>query len=96
MDTNFHMIRDLKKKLEKMELTKGILYSEEIELIKNDLCLKEMDALQAQNLRDFAVMFLSNLQDSAREAENMELFLKISDISSKITHVIDMKLHGMF
>lgn len=79
MKTNFQMLREL---LEKYHPKKRMFFSEgEPELIKETLCINEMDILALRNLRDFVVLFLGNSEDR----EDM-------DRMSAITWCIDDKI----
>lgn len=86
MKTNFQMIRGLNKKYDAMPHKRGFASKEEVELITDTLCLKEMDILQLRNLRDFVVLFL----DSS-DTDRIDRMDKISAITSVIDHNIFMK-----
>ena len=79
MKTNFQMLRELLDKY--YPSRRGIMDIDENNLIKNTLCIDEMDMLQLRNLRDFVVVHLSR-------SERMEDW----DRMSAITHVIDMRI----
>lgn len=79
MKTNHLMLRDL---LEVYHPEKrGILNANEIALIRDMLCLEEMDILALRNLRDFTVASMGN-------SEVMEDW----DRMSAITYVIDTQI----
>jgi hypothetical protein len=59
---------------------RGFVNVEENNLIKETLCLAEMDVLALRNLRDFTVAFLCNTEDNTREDW---------DRMSAITYIID-------
>lgn len=86
MKTNFQMIMELNKKYDAMPHKRGFATKEEVELITDMLCLKEMDILQLRNLRDFVVLFL----DSS-DSDRINTMDKISAITSVIDHNIFMK-----
>ena len=82
METNFHMLKELLENYHAMQ--RGIMSSEEHELIKKALHIDEMDVLQLRNLRDFTVLYMS-------KSEKMEDW----DRMSAITYVIDMRISEM-
>ena len=59
--------------------TEGIVSKEEQKVIKETLCLAEMDILALRNLRDFTVMFYSHKDDRY-------------DKTSVIVYVIDTEI----
>ena len=79
METNFHMLKELLENYHAMQ--RGIMSSEEHELIKKALHIDEMDVLQLRNLRDFTVLYMS-------KSEKMEDW----DRMSAITHAIDIRI----
>ena len=82
MKTNFQMLRELLEVYKPEQ--RGFLNQYEVELIKNTLCIDEMDILQLRNLRDFTVLHLS------RSEKREDL-----DKMSAITHVIDSRIFGL-
>lgn len=76
------MLRNLLGKYHPM--VKGIISTEEKELIEEELHLGEMNPLQLQNLRDFTVLFLTEENDRVKQ-----------DQCSAITHLIDLKLYEL-
>lgn len=76
MNTNHWMLNELLKKYKPSQ--RGILSSEEYELVKETLCVEEMDVLQLRNLRDFTVAHMGH-------SKNMDDWDKLS----AITYVID-------
>lgn len=78
MNTNYQMLKELNKVYTPKRF--GICSAEEVELIRNTLCLKEMDILQLRNLRDFTVAFM--------KGESIEDMDKIS----AITYIIDRQI----
>ncbi|RHV71053.1 MULTISPECIES: hypothetical protein [Clostridia] len=82
MESNFQMLRNLLGKYHPM--VKGIISTEEKELIEEELHLGEMNPLQLQNLRDFTVLFLTEENDRVKQ-----------DQCSAITHLIDLKLYEL-
>ena len=76
MKTNFLMLRDLLEQYKPAR--RGVASCDEIQLIENKLCLKEMDILQLRNLRDFTVAHLGRSED-----------LVDWDKMSAITYIID-------
>ena len=81
MKTNFLMLRELLEKYHPK--TRGFVSSEESELIKTALHLKEMNVLALRNLRDFTVLFISSKENDIRENW---------DKLSAITFVIDLEI----
>ena len=84
MKTNHLMLKELRAKYH--PVTKGIVSHEEMALIKETLCLEEMDVLALRNLRDFTTASMSH-------SEKMEDWDKMS----AIVYVIDtqiVKLRG--
>ena len=79
MKTNHLMLRDLREVYHPER--KGFVNFEEAMLIKNTLCLDEMDILALRNLRDFTVASMSH-------SETMEDWDKMS----AITYVIDTQI----
>jgi hypothetical protein len=79
MKTNHLMLMDLQKKYKPTQ--KGIVSGTETELIKQTLCLEEMDILALRNLRDFTVASMSH-------SDKMEDWDKMS----AITYVIDTQI----
>ena len=77
MNTNFQMLKELNQKYNPE--TEGIVGREEQKLIKETLCLAEMDILALRNLRDFTVMFYSKKDDC-------------HDKMSAIVYVIDREI----
>ena len=82
MKTNFQMLRELLEVYHPEEI--GFLNKHEIMLIKQTLCIEEMDILQLRNLRDFTVLHLGR-------SEKMEDW----DRMSAITHVIDSRIFDL-
>lgn len=80
MKTNHLMLRDL---LEVYHPEKrGIVNADESMLIKNTLCLDEMDILALRNLRDFTVASMSH-------SDTMEDWGKMNAITYVIdTHIV--------
>lgn len=76
MRTNHLMLKDLKKEFHPQQ--RGIITMDEYWLIKETLCLEEMDVLALRNLRDFVVASMGH-------SDNLEDWDRIS----AITHVID-------
>jgi hypothetical protein len=76
MKTNYLMLKELLEQYTPKE--RGIANRDEIKLIKDTLCLKDMDILQLRNLRDFTVAHLGH-SDSLVDWDRM----------SAITYVID-------
>ena len=76
MKTNHLMLQELLKIYHPK--SKGLLSSEEHELVSRTLCLKEMDILQLRNLRDYTVA-------SMCRSEKLEDW----DRMSAITYCID-------
>ena len=79
MKTNYQMLQELLKVYRPQK--RGVLMEEEFNLIKNMLCLDEMDVLALRNLRDFVVA-------SMGQSENAEDYDKISAITCCIDHSI--------
>ena len=84
MKTNFEMIRDLEKEYTPEE--RGICTEQEVKLIKETLCIREMSVLQLRNLRDFVVLFYG------RECEDSKKTFVNFDKMSAITYIIDNEL----
>ena len=79
MKTNFQMLQELLKVYRPKK--RGIICEDEFDLIKNMLCLDEMDVLALRNLRDFVVA-------SMGQSENAEDYDRISAITYCIDHSI--------
>lgn len=82
MKTNFQMLRELLEVYKPEQ--RGFLNTNEVELIKQMLCIDKMDILQLRNLRDFTVVHLGR-------SEKMEDW----DRMSAITHVIDSRIFDL-
>lgn len=78
MNTNFQMVKELMKKYNSE--AEGFVSGKEQKLIKETLCLAEMDVLALRNLRDFVVMFFSHKDEGGY------------DKMSAITYVIDTEI----
>ena len=87
MNTNYQMIKELDNIF--VPETKGILNKDEILLIQNTLCIKEMNTLQLHNLRDFVVMYYDLIGVLSEDKTNNE---NVCDKMSGIVHVIDNEL----
>ena len=61
MKTNFLMLKELLGKY--VPETRGVINNDEFELVRNTLCVDEMDILQLRNLRDFTVAHLGRSDD---------------------------------
>ena len=79
MKTNHLMLKELREKYRPAQ--KGIVSYEEMTLIKETLCLEEMDVLALRNLRDFTTANMSH-------SEKMEDWDKMS----AIVYVIDTQI----
>jgi len=89
--TNFQMLKELLNDFKPKD--KGVLSKEEAAQIKEVLCISERDVLSLRNLRDFTVLYLSKKQDSEqRDNINMINMIETSDITSAITHIIDLEI----
>jgi len=85
MKTNFQMLRQLDE-FQPKEF--GIISEQEVKLIKETLCLEEMDELALRNLRDFTVLYCNcQIDDSDLQDERA-----IIDKMSAVTYVIDSEL----
>jgi hypothetical protein len=84
MKTNYQLVRSLYYKFK--PVTRGILSGEEVSIIREDLCLRDMDVLQLRNLRDFTVLFFSVQMDKSND---VEMVMSNSDKLSGICAVID-------
>lgn len=78
MNTNFQMVKELNQKYNSE--VEGIVSSKERQIIRETLCLAEMDVLALRNLRDFIVMFFTHKDDGGY------------DKMSAITYVIDTEI----
>lgn len=79
MKTNSLMLKDLLEKYHPVK--RGIMSLTENTLIRETLCIDEMDILQLRNLRDYTVAHMSR-------SEKMEDW----DRMSAITHAIDLRI----
>ena len=61
MKSNYLMLKDLQEWYPKRH---GIISGEEVQKIKDDLHIVEMDDLALQNLRDFVVIYYSQKHDN--------------------------------
>ena len=84
MKTNYQMLTELNKAYSPK--TGGVVTMSEIRLIEKTLCLDEMNELQLRNLRDFTVLCLDNISQTADDP------IAVYDKISAITSVIDNKL----
>lgn len=82
MKTNFLMLRDLLEQYTPEH--RGIVNNEEVKLIENTLCLKEMDILQLRNLRDFTVLHLGHFEDLV-DWDRMSAIVYVIDC-----HIVDL------
>lgn len=79
MKTNYQMLRKLLEKYHPEQ--QGIINFTENTLIREILCIDEMDILQLRNLRDFTVEYMSR-------SKKMEDW----DRMSAITYAIDLRI----
>lgn len=79
MKTNHLMLKELRGKYHPIQ--RGVVSFAEAVLIKETLCIEEMDLLALRNLRDFVVASMSH-------SESMEDWDKMS----AITYVIDTQI----
>ena len=79
MKTNHLMLKDLLSEYHPER--KGFISDDEYKLVKETLCIDEMDILQLRNLRDFTVLHMSRLEG-----------LENWDKMSAITYVIDLRI----
>ena len=79
MTTNHLMLRELREKYHPEE--RGFVSQQEADMIRETLCLEEMDILALRNLRDFVVVIMGR-------SESMEDW----DRMSAITFIIDMQI----
>ena len=79
MNTNFQMLKELNAKYNPE--AEGFISEKEQRLIKETLCLAEMDVLALRNLRDFTVMFFGKLNTT-----------ESSDKMSAIVYMIDREI----
>ena len=89
MKTNFQMVKALFKKFQPVQ--RGIISGSEVEMVKEELCLKEMDILQLRNLRDFVVLYSSSL---TKDSDSPEDAMNNMDRCSGICAVIDEEIFG--
>ena len=89
MKTNFQMVQELDGFTPKQ---RGILTLEEVRRIQDTLHIGEMDELALRNLRDFTVMFYGLKIDRAEDENNHQEMMKLMDVVSGITGVIDSRL----
>lgn len=82
MKTNHLMLKDLRAKYHPAE--KGIVSYEEVALIKETLCLEEMDILALRNLRDFTTASMSH-SDKMEDWDKMSAIVYVID-----THIIKL------
>ena len=82
--SNFQMMKELLDQYHPEH--SGYSTHAEVELINKTLCIPERNLTSLQNLRDFAVMYLSNLYDRSEADKREEAW----DMMSAITAVIDM------
>jgi hypothetical protein len=78
MKTNFQMLKELEGKYHPKK--RGFINAEESNLIKETLCLAEMDVLALRNLRDFTVAFFGNKQnDTVEDWDKMSAICTVID-----------------
>lgn len=91
--SNFNGMREVME-LWNTDYTPGIILEDKINKITDILELNERNTMGLQNLRDFTVMYLSGLTTEARIDGDMELFDKLRDCSSAVSHIIDTIMIG--
>lgn len=79
MNTNFQMLKELNANYH--PVAEGFISEKEQHLIKETLCLAEMNVLALRNLRDFTVMFFGKLNTT-----------ESSDKMSAIVYMIDREI----
>lgn len=79
MRTNFQMVKELNQKYHPE--AEGFVSGKEQKLIRETLCLTEMDVLALRNLRDFTVMFFSKSKET-----------NANDKMSAIVYIIDTEI----
>lgn len=91
--TNFQAIKEVKKFWETNDIERGLITKEQKTKVEEICEIKARSVIELNDLRDFAVIFLSQLSENAREDGNWEKFDKLNDCMSAVTHVIDMRLY---
>ena len=86
METNFQMLRKLLKEYHPVE--RGWSTPKEVFLIAQTLHLQDMSVLELCNLRDFTVVFLSQIKGISISTEDF-------DRMSAITSVIDSQIYNL-
>ncbi len=77
MLTNFVMVKELNKAFAPKRA--GVSSADEVALIRKSLCIKEMDNLQLQNLRDFVVMFYNAIDATREDMDKMSAIVGVID-----------------
>lgn len=87
MDSNFQMLRTFKYEPEGF----GFCTPEEVRQIKDHFKIKERSDIELQNLRDFVVLFYSQIENKLLANDNCshDEYRKVIDTMSAITGVID-------
>lgn len=84
MKTNYQMINELDKNFKPVR--RHYINGEEVNQIREALCIKEMNLLQLRNLRDLTVMFFALKEE---HEEDVDAQFDIMDKMSAVTAVID-------
>lgn len=92
MKTNYLMIKELNENYRPER--KGFINEKETNLILDTLCIKKMDNLALQNLRDFVVIFYKAEFNDAFIDNEQKLGMELMDKMSAICCVIDNEKWG--
>ena len=91
--TNFQVVKELKEFWETNIIKRGFITHDQKEQVEKICEIKERDIFGLQDLRDFTVLLLSQMSESARNDSDWEKFDKLNDCMSAVTHVIDSRLY---
>jgi len=69
----------------------GFIVKEQIDLIKSTFQFELRSNVELQDLRDFVVIFLSKREDNYISQSKPDMYHKIADCKSAVTHVIDVE-----
>lgn len=91
--TNFQAIKEVKELwMNNSQIKRGIISTVDMMTIEKICEIKERSVIELNDLRDFAVILLSEMSSNARQENDYDKFDKINDCMSALVHVIDAKL----
>lgn len=87
--TDYHAIMELKKVY--VPAVRGIVSTDEEQLIRETLEINARNNIELQNIRDMTVMMYSRWAGSPKKADNIPAIIKVMDAMSAICCVIDQE-----